>query len=165
MEQSIYTVNTTDSDVAGAVDRARAIALEGQSEFTLLFHGPNHVGDPLEQALQDFPSPVYGCSTSGEITPEGYHENTLSAIAFGRDFFTCVARRIDQLGAFGFRQAAELVPAMKSELRQRAPGADAASTFALLLIDSNSQREEFVAAALGSELGNIQLVRRRGPGQ
>jgi hypothetical protein len=158
MEQSIYTVNTTDSDVAGAVDRARAIALEGQSEFTLLFHGPNHVGDPLEQALQDFPSPVYGCSTSGEITPEGYHENTLSAIAFGRDFFTCVARRIDQLGAFGFRQAAELVPAMKSELRQRAPGADAASTFALLLIDSNSQREEFVAAALGSELGNIQLV-------
>ena len=158
MNKGILTVNTDISDPADAVAYSRLAVVGEGCEFALLFHGPDHTGQALEAALRDFPAPVYGCSTSGEITPTGYHENSLSAIAFDSDYFTCVARRLDGLAEFGFQQAAELVPAMKAELRARMPDASASDTFALLLIDSNSQAEEFVAAALGSELGNIQLV-------
>lgn len=130
-----------------------------QPEFLLLLHGPNHTGEALEEALARHSTcPVYGCSTAGEIFPAGYAENGINAIHFSSEHFTCVASPIDGLAGFGFVQAGELVPAMKERLLRRAPNAGPASTFALLLIDSNSLAEEFVAAALGSELGNIQLV-------
>jgi hypothetical protein len=82
----------------------------------------------------------------------------MSAIGFSREHFTCVARSIDGLGEFGFQQANLLVASMQAELHERAAEANPSNTFALLLIDSTSRAEEFVAAALGSELGNVHLV-------
>jgi len=101
---------------------------------------------------------IYGCTTSGEITPEGYRSGEVLAIGFRAGQFTAVARRIEGLREFGFRDARELVLSASWELRDRAPRSDAGNSFALLLIDSTSQAEEFVAAALGSELGNVPLV-------
>ena len=69
-----------------------------------------------------------------------------------------MARKIEGLNQFGFQQARDLVLSMQWELRQRAPASNSSNTFALLLIDSLSQAEEFVAAALGNELGTIHLV-------
>jgi hypothetical protein len=158
MDSGICTAHARGETPSAAMALLSASTRDWNSEFTLLLHGPDYLGQELEAALTGFPGPVYGCSTSGEITPDGYDENTIAAIGFDRAWFTCVARRIDGLKAFGFQQAREMVPAMKSELSQRAPGADPGNTFALLLIDSTVKAEEFVAAALGTELGNIPLV-------
>ncbi|MCB1848778.1 MAG: hypothetical protein KDI04_15770, partial [Halieaceae bacterium] len=113
----------------------------------------------LEQALpaaqrQRF----FGSSTSGEIVPRGYQLETVAAISFDRSHFSGVARKIEGLASFRFHQARELVLSMQRELRRKVPGANSGNTFALLLIDGLSQAEEYVAAALGNELGSIHLV-------
>lgn len=159
MAAGLITTHSSTEDTAGAVGECCTAAVGEKSEFLLLLHGPNHTGKALEDALARHSTcPVYGCSTAGEILPGGYGENGISAIHFSSEQFTCVASPIDELVDFGFVQAGELVPALKEKLLQRAPGATPASTFALLLIDGTSQAEEFVVAALGSELGSIQLV-------
>ena len=159
MATGIFSAHSNATDTAAALEQCRARLPAEPPEFLLLLHGPNHTGEVLERELQSFSDThVFGCSTSGEITPDGYRENGLSALGFSRDHFTCVAHHIDGLAEFGFQQAGLLVPSMQDELRQRAPEATPSSTFALLLIDSTSRAEEFVAAALGSELGNVDLI-------
>jgi hypothetical protein len=158
MHPGISTAQTSGDSSTPAIAALQQATDDWDSEFILLLHGPHYVGEELETALESLPGPVYGCSTSGEISPVGYTENTLVALGFDSEVFTCVPRRIEGLQSFGFQQARELVPDMKSELSRRAPDADPGNTFALMLIDSNSFAEEFVAAALGSELGNVPLV-------
>ena len=159
MTAGIFTAHSTLPDTASAVRQAvAAIPLES-AEFVLLLHGPGHTGAVLEQALpaahrQRF----FGSSTSGEIVPQGYQLETIAAISFDRSHFSGVARKIEGLTSFRFHQARELVLSMQRELRRKVPGANSGNTFALLLIDGLSQAEEYVAAALGNELGSIHLV-------
>jgi len=159
MAAGIFTAHSELPDTAGAIGEvARSLPLDS-AEFVLLLHGPNHTGASLEASLPGkIGDRFFGCSTSGEITPGGYKQNTLSAISFDRSVFSCVPRKIEGLKAFGFQQARDLVLSMQRELRQKNPDSNSGNTFALLLIDSLSQAEEFVAAALGNELGTIHLV-------
>ncbi|MDO8862650.1 FIST N-terminal domain-containing protein [Haliea sp. E1-2-M8] len=159
MTTGIHTAHSSNPVTADAVaEIAAALPLE-TAAFNLLFHGPNHANIELEQGLTSLPgNHVYGCSTSGEITPAGYTENTLVSLSFPQEHFSCVARSITDLSSFGLQQARELVLSMQWELRSRAPRSNSANTFAILLIDSLVQVEEFVAAALGGELGNTHLI-------
>ncbi|MFT6286763.1 MAG: hypothetical protein ACJA09_001515 [Alcanivorax sp.] len=159
MTVGIFTAHSRSPDTATAIKEvASALPLES-SDFVLLLHGPNHTGRVLQRELKQFRGTrFFGCSTSGEITPQGYHDDSLVAIGFDRKVFSCVARKIDKLGEFGFKQARELTLSMQWELRQQTPNSRRSSTFSLMLIDSLSQAEEFVAAALGSELGSINLI-------
>lgn len=158
MTPGICTAHSNSPDTLEALEECRAGQSGESLEFALLLHGPNHTNNALTQTLDSEATRFYGCSTSGEIIPGGYTRNGFSCLGFSRRYFCCVSRLITNLRDFGFQQAGQLVPAMKEELSRRAPQATAASTVALLLIDSSSRAEEFVAAALGSELGNIQLV-------
>ncbi len=159
MAAGISSLNSAIADTSGAIDELFSRLPLAASEFVLLLHGPNHTGAALEAALARHPGKrFFGCSTSGEISPGGYLENTISAISFDRSAFSCVARKIEGLQNFGFQQARDLVLSMQWELREQSPQSNASNTFALLLIDSLSQAEEFVAAALGNELGTIHLV-------
>ena len=159
MAAGIFPLNCTIADTSDAIaELFSQLPLDG-SEFVLLLHGPNHTGAELEAALARHPGKrFFGCSTSGEMCPAGYRENTISAICFDHSAFCCTARKIEGLHDFGFQQARDLVLSMQWELREKSPQSNASNTFALLLIDSLSQAEEFVAAALGNELGTIHLV-------
>lgn len=159
MAAGIFTAHSEHLDTSDAfAEVAQALPLDS-AEFVLVLHGPNHSGDILETALhQHAGTRFFGCSTAGEIVPGGYRENTLSAISFDRSAFNCVSRSIDNVKEFGFQHARDLVLSMQWELREKRPGSNSSNTFALLLIDSMSQAEEFVVAALGNELGTIHLV-------
>lgn len=159
MAAGIFTAHSELPDTNDAIaEVARALPLDS-AEFVLLLHGPNHTGDTLEHALSlNVGEKFYGCSTSGEIVPAGYREDTLSAISFDRSAFRCVSRKIESVKDFGFQHARDLVLSMQWELRESTPDSNSSNTFALLLIDSMSQAEEFVVAALGIELGTIHLM-------
>lgn len=159
MADGIFTAHSTTRDTATAVGELASSMPLDSSEFVLLLHGPNHSGPDLQRELDQLDGTrFFGCSTSGEITPHGHHKDSLVAISFDRSVFSCVSRKIDNLGDFGLQQARDLVLSMQWELRNRAPDSSRSSTFALMFIDSLSQAEEFVAAALGSELGTINLI-------
>lgn len=101
---------------------------------------------------------VVGCTTAGEIGPAGYRTHSLSGASFPAAGFTAVSGRIEGLQRFGVAAAQTLVQDLLQELEIDAPEAEEENSFALLLIDGLSEREEPVAHALQNALGRLQLV-------
>jgi hypothetical protein len=101
---------------------------------------------------------VIGCTTAGEIGPKGYLDRTISGASFPSDSFTVTCGRIDGLQQFESIQARSVAQDLMQRLEILKPQADASNSFALLLIDGLSVREEPVTRALQNALGRFPLV-------
>ena len=101
---------------------------------------------------------VVGCTTAGEIGPAGYREHSLAGASFPASDFNAVSDRIDRLQQFKTIEGQALAQELLQSLESHAPQADSDNSFALLLIDGLSVREEPVTRALQSALGRLPLV-------
>ena len=101
---------------------------------------------------------LIGCTTAGEIGPRGYCDHSLSGASFPADSFTLVAGLFDRLQQFDLARGQAFVNGLLQQLEARAPSSSAANSFAFLMIDGLSVREEPVARTFQNALGNIQLV-------
>jgi hypothetical protein len=111
-----------------------------------------------EEMNRHFPGvQVVGCTTAGEIGPLGYRAGGLVGASFPAATCSAVSGHLDHLQQFEIKQGLRLAQAMLGQLESVAPAAGPANTFAFLLIDGLSQREEPVAHALQNALGNISL--------
>lgn len=100
---------------------------------------------------------VVGCTTSGEIGPAGYHQHSLSGVSFSAGSYAAVTGLLDRLGQFEISRGNELTRTLLHRLEDRAPQAGPDNSFAFVLIDGLSTREEPVAHALQHSLGRIAL--------
>ena len=101
---------------------------------------------------------VVGCTTAGEIGPGGYQEHSLAGVSFSADACTAVTGRIDHLQRFKISEGQALCKHLLRELEGGAPRANSQNSFAFLLIDGLSVREEAVARAFQGALGKVPLV-------
>jgi hypothetical protein len=101
---------------------------------------------------------VVGCTTAGEIGPAGYHEHSLCGVSFSASGFSAVSGCLEHLQQFTISTGNTLAQTLLQRLEGRAPQADASNSFAFLLIDGMSVREEPVTRALQGALGGIQLA-------
>ncbi len=101
---------------------------------------------------------VVGCTTAGEIGPAGYRDHSLVGASFPDADFKAVSSGIVGLRQFHPGVGDAVVTDLLGKLESRAPNADAANSFALLLIDGLSVREELVTYSLQRALGKLQLV-------
>ncbi|HYO19099.1 MAG TPA: FIST N-terminal domain-containing protein, partial [Dermatophilaceae bacterium] len=101
---------------------------------------------------------VIGCTTAGEIGPAGYLDHSISGASFPSDSFSVTCGRIDRLQQFEAIQAQSLAQNLMQRLENLEPRADASNSFALLLIDGLSVREEPVTRTLQNALGRLPLV-------
>jgi hypothetical protein len=101
---------------------------------------------------------VVGCTTAGEIGPAGYLDYSVSGASFPENSFSVVSGRIDHLQQFEPAAAQALAQDLLQRLESRAPQADTNNSFALLLIDGLSVREEAVARTLQIALGRTRLL-------
>jgi hypothetical protein len=101
---------------------------------------------------------VIGCTTAGEIGPEGYRDRTISGASFPSGSFTAASGRIDKLKQFESIQAHDLAQDLMQRLEGQEPQADTSNSFALLLIDGLSVREEPVTRTLQNVLGRLPMV-------
>ncbi|MCC6498441.1 MAG: FIST C-terminal domain-containing protein [Propionibacteriaceae bacterium] len=101
---------------------------------------------------------VIGCTTAGEIGTRGYLDRTISGASFPAESFTAACGRIDGLQGFQSIEARSLAQDLMQRLETLEPRADASNSFALLLIDGLSVREEPVTRALQNALGRLPLV-------
>ena len=133
---------------------------QSDMELGIFFCSPEYDLEALGLALAKRfgQSRLIGCTTAGEITPLGYADNSITGVALSAGSFTCVERRIDNISKFRMQDGADVVLSLLWEMERKAPKANFQNTFALLLIDGVAKSEERVAAAIGSELGNIPLV-------
>lgn len=132
-------------------------------ELVVVFCSPRYDRAALAHALgESFGStPVIGCTTAGEITPQGYTSGAVVGIGFPSADFSIVTERIDALASFEVSDSTRILRSLMTK-RDRAlaarpePFPDRGS-FAMLLVDGMSMSEETVVSALHSVLVDIPL--------
>ncbi|MCD6162834.1 MAG: FIST C-terminal domain-containing protein [candidate division Zixibacteria bacterium] len=113
------------------------------------------LGNELKQA---FTVPVIGCSTSGEITPDGYREGSLTGFSLTSEKLKVLTYNINPLDNLNTSQIQDIGTSVKQHLSEEQKKDANAKAFGLFLIDGLSVMEEIVIANLYSALGNIPLI-------
>lgn len=102
--------------------------------------------------------PVVGCSTAGEIGPAGYRTHSIAGASFARGSFDVVVGRLDGLRQMEPGAGQAFATSLLRKLESQSPQAGADNSFALLLIDGLSLREEAVTRAFQGALGRLPLA-------
>lgn len=102
--------------------------------------------------------PVVGCTTAGEIGAAGYQEHGLTGASFPAEFCRIVTGRLADLPQFNTEKGRLLAESLLQQLKNQGGTLDPGNSFALLLIDGLSMREEQVTQALQHALGKIPLI-------
>jgi len=131
-----------------------------EMEFVLFYCSNDYDQETLAAELRNLFAgvQVIGCTSAGEIGPGGYCERGLTGASFAGEAFCAVTGRIGNLQQFEASVAENMAQRLMQELERKAPEANAENTFALLLIDGLSVREEQVARSLQATLGRIPLA-------
>ena len=133
-------------------------------ETVLFFCSPQYDLERLEAELSARFGEVHliGCTTAGEITPDGYIDGSITGVGFAKSDFVTVAEAIPDLSAFTMAAASNLVrkatARLDARLEERSGGRTSGSTFAFLMIDGMSREEEKVVSAIFNALGEIPLL-------
>ncbi|WP_028945176.1 nitric oxide-sensing protein NosP [Pseudomonas vranovensis] len=153
--------------VISAVSRASAaeqVAQELASQllhphlgFVLFFCSASYDLPSLARALQQSFGGIRlaGCTSAGEITPQGYGRGCVTALGFDHRQFSIAAERIDAMEQFSLFQAQAMVERLVTGCRSNSLAPIKGHSFALTLLDGLSSREETVLAALSAALGDI----------
>jgi len=100
---------------------------------------------------------VVGCTTAGEIGPAGYFQHSLSGASFPSDSCVAVSGLLERLSQFEIAKGHDFAQGLLQELESKAPQVSPENSFALMLIDGLSVREEPVTHAIQYALGKITL--------
>ncbi|MHC6225566.1 nitric oxide-sensing protein NosP [Pseudomonas sp. X10] len=148
------------SRASSAGQAARELAdqlLHPELGFVLFFCSAEYDLPALAQALESCFAGVRlaGCTSAGEITPQGYGRGCITALGFDRRQFSIAAALIDSMPPFSLLDAQALVERLAAECRSASLAPIKGHSFALTLFDGLSSREEVVLAALAAALGDI----------
>lgn len=157
---SIAIAQTAVADVtAAAADIARQLPADGLAMvlvFLSPFYDPHRFCTDIAAHFDDVP--VYGCTTAGEIAPDGWSENSIVAMGFCAEDFSVVARPFLDLTNFRVDDGRRIGRELRQELLCQSPDADDQNCFGLLLIDGMCKREDAVMSAIYASLDNIPVV-------
>ncbi len=102
---------------------------------------------------------VIGCTSSGELTQDGYDQDSLSLIGFPRDSFHITAHCFDDVEHFDPVAARETIRTLAAVAdRDSRHLGDRINHVALFLVDGLSHREELLTMTVQDALGDIPLI-------
>ncbi|MCY1492670.1 FIST N domain protein [compost metagenome] len=144
-----------DTEVV-AQDLARQL-IHPHLGFVLFFCSAEYDLDALGAALEQYFGGItlIGCTSAGEITPQGYGRGCVSAVGFDHRSFSIASALIDEMERFSLIDAQQLVERLVGDCRSNDLAPIKGHSFALTLLDGLSSREEVVLAALSAALGSI----------
>jgi hypothetical protein len=148
----------------GADGFARMLAGEAERReagFAFIFHSPSlFTSDAIEAAMRKHaPGLAHaGCTTAGEITPEGIGDGEALALIMPAAHFTVRSALIEDISTSGMHLVADEVERLIRELDECGDGGPGRHRFAMCLIDGMSFAEEAVTAAIHWALDDIPLV-------
>jgi hypothetical protein len=160
MKAGIRQAYSAAKDAHQAVREFHASVVQPEMELVLFFCSNDYEIEALEAELNRLFAgiQVVGCTAAGEIGPGGYRERGLAGASFSAEVCTAVSGSIERLQRFEIAQGQALGHRLLQELERKAPQENAENSFALLLIDGLSVREEVVARTFQDALGGIPLV-------
>ncbi|MDP3589289.1 MAG: nitric oxide-sensing protein NosP [Methylobacter sp.] len=155
----ILTFQSRTTDAKLAVQEFHAAVAQQDMELVVFFCSSEYDLDALAAEMQRLFAgvQVIGCTTAGEIGPAGYCQHSLSGVSFPEASCVAVSGLLDQLNQFDIARGQDFTQTLLQRLESKAPNQSADHSFALLLIDGMSGREERVAHALQYTLGKITL--------
>ncbi|QBM19099.1 hypothetical protein MARI_32420 [Marinobacter sp. JH2] len=98
---------------------------------------------------------VYGCTSAGEITEQGYDRGCISALGFDARYFAIDCALIDEFDGFTLQNAQSVIDRLLNTCRDARLAPVKGNTFAITMLDGLSSREELVLATLNAALGSI----------
>ena len=101
--------------------------------------------------------PVAGCTTAGEIGPEGYRDHSISGVSFPADSFSVSADVLGPLTSFEVSDVQRATAQIKRQMPEGVAGSGD-NPFAFLMVDGLSRREEPLIAAVNNALGAIPII-------
>ena len=142
-----------------AADIARQLPSDGLA-MVLVFLSPYYDPHEFIAEMAGFlgSTPVFGCTTAGELAPDGWGDNSVVALGFGAEDFSIVARPLPNLSNFRVEDGRRIGTELRHESARRSPEAVGQNSFGLLLIDGLCRREEAVMSAIYASLDNIPVV-------
>jgi hypothetical protein len=127
--------------------------------LVLLFVSPSYdlaaLGPSLERRFRGIQ--LAGCTTSGEIGPGGYQENSIVGISLAGPDFAAASGLIEGLSRLDAADMQASVRRARLAIYDAAPWARHENLFAITLIDGMCGCEELVASAACGALGGIPL--------
>ncbi|MEY9592841.1 hypothetical protein ABIA06_005132 [Bradyrhizobium yuanmingense] len=156
-------VAVAKSKAASVDDAVAELAAQLPSDglaLILVFVSPSYDPDRFiaEISRQFDDTQVCGCTTAGELAPDGWDENSVVALAFSRADFSAVVRPIFNLDSFRVEDGRRLGGELRHELLRATPQVERGSPFGLVLIDGLCRREEAVMSAIYASLDDIPVV-------
>jgi hypothetical protein len=100
---------------------------------------------------------LIGCTTAGEIGPEGFTTSSITGFTLGGEGFRAATGIINGVEQFEISQGGEIAERLTRKLREQAAGEDKTPGFGFLLVDGLSVREEGIVSSLHAALGDVPL--------
>jgi hypothetical protein len=130
------------------------------ARLTLVFasslYDPAELHHHLGQAFSG--TTLVGCTTAGEIGPDGYASGSLCGISLEEGEVDFEAGLVEDIGRRDAHSMGAFAHELRERLRARHPGLPIQRCFGLMLVDGLCGREESVARAFHDGLGGIPLV-------
>jgi hypothetical protein len=158
-KQPIRTAQSRAADPRAAAREFHAAVAQPGMALVVFFCSSNYDLDILAEEMRGLfgDTRVVGCTTAGEIGPDGYCEHSLAGASFAQGACSAVARRLDHLQEFDIARGETFTQALLQQLAEEVPSANPQNSFAFLLVDGLSMREEIVARTFQNALGKLPL--------
>lgn len=157
--QRIRTGQSLATDPCDAVREFHGRVSQPETALVVFFCSSDYdleaLGRELDRAFSGVE--VVGCTTAGEIGPSGYCGHSLTGASFPADTCTAATGRLDRLQQFEIAEGQAFVSDLLGRLETRGAAPTPRNSFAFLLIDGLSKREEQVSHVLQYGLGEIPM--------
>jgi hypothetical protein len=147
--------------VQAARELHAAVCQPNGAGLVVFFCSPSYCLDTLasEFARLFGDTAVIGCTTAGEIGPQGYTEGAITGFSLPASECCAVSALIPGLSAFQMGQGHDAAEAVIEILTERsAASVDPETTVAILLSDGISTNQEVLIASLQCRMSNIQML-------
>ncbi|SFD63066.1 FIST N-terminal domain-containing protein [Roseivivax sediminis] len=144
-----------ERDAAAAVEEVTAALPLPATCFVLIFV-PEHLPRDVLAAELDRQMggvPVFGCTTAGQITPEGYETDALMAVAFPKKHFRCSSALIEPLNPLSIKAIASEARRQDTQFQHTAGW----SRLALVFADGLSKQEDLLVSTLVTALEDLPI--------
>jgi hypothetical protein len=159
VNQAVRIAQSRASDAAQAVREFYAAVSQPEMELVIFFCSSEYDLEVVAAEMNHLFGgvQVVGCTTAGEIGPAGYLEHSFAGASLAADSFVAVNGRLEHLSEFEIAHGYDFAQTLLQRLESKASNLHAENSFAMLMIDGLSVREEQVAYSLQDGLGKIML--------
>lgn len=160
MSPSIHCGHSSASNATTAVQELYTQLADPQTELVIFFCSSHYDLEALAFAINKLFTniQVIGCTTAGEIGPQGYLVHSICAASFSKCDFTSVSTCLDATKTLSPEATHTVINQLLASLDQKSGPQSGGNRFALQLIDGLSQAEEWLSQLLQRALGKVPLI-------